>query len=73
MYYSTCDLGTDCTDCGPWTLPQGTDEQALHWHPVADIRAKDVSWRGLGWIGRVSGCGQSAAGEARGGVPLYSW
>ncbi|KDD75446.1 hypothetical protein H632_c682p1, partial [Helicosporidium sp. ATCC 50920] len=38
----TCDLGTDCADCGPWHF-YGRTDWARDWHPVADLRARNVS------------------------------
>jgi hypothetical protein len=39
----TCDLGTDCNDCGAWTSA-GTAEAAA-WRPVAEILAAGYSLR----------------------------
>jgi len=35
-----CDLGTDCSDCGPWRFKGPKD--ALFWTPVRDLQKENV-------------------------------
>ncbi|GAB4819835.1 hypothetical protein N2152v2_006881 [Parachlorella kessleri] len=41
LYPATCDLGTDCSDCGPWSFTGS--QEALKWTPVKDIQAKQAT------------------------------
>lgn len=38
----TCDLGTDCADCGAWEY-EGRLDWAREWRPVADLMARNVT------------------------------